>query len=806
MSIAPALPQQTLWASHEEAGAKAYGAGKYTEAERLFSEALSAAKNIDNNESQLARTYNDLGTVYKELGKYTQAEEVLTKAISLIEKSEGSESPLMGFALNNLATVYGSQAKYTEAEDLYKRVLEIGEQKVKKLKNTSLLAIPLNNLANGYINLGDYAEAQKMLNRAIAIYDNSKIPKDQAYVATRINFGLLNQCIGNYKASEEQYQTALCDCEQILGKNHPRYSIALVGLANCYVKEGRYKEAETYLEQAKKIVERNLGADHAEMAALLGYTARLYEAEGRYQDAEPLAKNALELVQKRLGPEHTTVANCLLTLGEIMQSQGHYDNALEKFNQAKAIYEKALGGENPKIALALKDIGSVYLDQNKYSEAESTLKQALTNAHKRLAPGHSDIADIQRILGSAYAGGGKLTEAEELYKQAIQTTENSLGREHPQYADSIRDLARLYQKQGKSNDAERLLNQTLSIDEKEFGKNSAKVASDLDLLANLSESQNNSPKAQEYSIRAQKIKTSLPGSGNLASLLDSEHDNANKLKEATRPVADKWALVVGISSFADPTINLKYAAKDATDFRSFLVAKENFAPDHVKLLTDSNATSQNIKDQLGDKWLGHLANPDDLVIVYLSTHGSDQVDVSDTKVNFLVAHDTDKNKLVSTGLPMKFLTNIIKEQVRSNRVVLIMDVCHSGAAAPGEKGLFRPAASVTSSAAKGVDAQKLPLGEGQTVLCSSLSDQVSWESKNYPNSVFTKQLMQALQVNGDTTTMTEAYNALKDGVEAEVLRDRGQLQTPILNTKLWTGGDAALAVKPVKPVRSTKGN
>jgi tetratricopeptide (TPR) repeat protein len=797
ISLAPAFGQQTLWISHEEAGGKAYNAGKYAEAERLFNEALSAAKNINQNDSQLARTYNDLGTVYKELGKYAQAEEVLTKAISLVEKSEGSESPLMGYALNNLATVYGTQAKYTEAEALYKKVLDIGEQKAKKQKNIGLLAIPLNNLANGYINRGDYAEAQKMLDRALALYEKSKVPKDQAYVATKINSGLLYQCIGQYKASEEEYQAALTDCEQILGKNHPRYSVALVGLANCYVKEGRYKEAEQYMERAKDVVEQSSGSDRTEMASLLGFTARLYAAEGRYQEADPLAKQALELVQKKLGPEHTTVANCLLTQGEIMQSQGRYDAALEKFSQAKAIYEKVLGEANPRVALAMKDIGSVYLDENKYADAESTLKQALATAQKRLEPGHSDIADIQRLLASAYAGSGKLTDAEALYKQAIQTTETSLGKEHPQYADSIRDLARLHQKLGKANDAASLLNQALQIDEKEFGANSAKIASDLDLLTNLAMAQKEQAKAYDYAERAQKIKASLPGSGNLASLLNAENDNAAKLKEAAKPVADKWALVIGISNFADSTINLRYAAKDATDFRSFLIAKENFQPDHVKLLTDQNATSQNIKDQLGDKWLGHLADPDDLIIVYLSTHGSDQIDVSDTKVNFLVAHDTDKNKLVSTGLPMKFLTNIIKEQVRSNRVVLIMDVCHSGAAAPGEKNLLRPAAASTS--AKGVDAQKLPLGAGQTVLCSSLSDQVSWESKHYPNSVFTKQLMQALQIKGDATTMTEAYNALKDGVESEVLRDRGQVQTPILNTKFWTGGDAALAVKPAKP-------
>ena len=58
---------------------------------------------------------------------------------------------------------------------------------------------------------------------------------------------------------------------------------------------------------------------------------------------------------------------------------------------------------------------------------------------------------------------------------------------------------------------------------------------------------------------------------------------------AATPVADKWAVVVGVSEFADKAINLKYAAKDAADFRTFLVDKCHFAPDHVRLLTNEQA-------------------------------------------------------------------------------------------------------------------------------------------------------------------------------------------------------------------------
>ena len=81
------------------------------------------------------------------------------------------------------------------------------------------------------------------------------------------------------------------------------------------------------------------------------------------------------------------------------------------------------------------------------------------------------------------------------------------------------------------------------------------------------------------------------------------------------------------------------------------------------------------------------------------------------------------------------------------------------------------------------------------IICSSAADQVSWESKNYENSVFTRKLMEALQGRKDRTTMIEAYKQLRILVEAEVLKDRGDLQTPVLYNKSWTGKDPVLAVQ-----------
>ena len=274
-----------------------------------------------------------------------------------------------------------------------------------------------------------------------------------------------------------------------------------------------------------------------------------------------------------------------------------------------------------------------------------------------------------------------------------------------------------------------------------------------------------------------------PGNGG------SGNDNAvNNNSVNNNPVKDKWAVVVGVSQFKDKSINLKYPAKDAIDFSRFLTTEGHFAPDHVKVLVNEQATREQILDVIGDKWLPRLAHPDDLVVIFISTHGSpSNMDIGG--VNYLIAYDTDKERLYSTGLAMQDLCRIIKDRVHSDRTLLVLDACHSGATSPDGKGIVRKS---------NVDAGEIAQGTGQMVICSSAPDQVSWESKQSANSVFTRRLIESFKSKGDKTSVTDAFNYLKEQVEDEVLRDRGQMQTPVLKTR-WQGDGLLLSAKPVSP-------
>ncbi len=255
------------------------------------------------------------------------------------------------------------------------------------------------------------------------------------------------------------------------------------------------------------------------------------------------------------------------------------------------------------------------------------------------------------------------------------------------------------------------------------------------------------------------------------------------------PVRDKWAVIVGIGKFQDPTIpKLKYPAKDAKDFYDYLVTTGHFAPDHVRFLLNEDGTRERIMTEVGD-FLPRVVKPDDLVVFYFSSHGSPASRDVGNK-NFLIAHDTKKDKLFAGGIDVQFIMELMSSRIKANRLLIVLDACHS-AGAVGAKGDENGA---------NFNPEQFRLGTGHMLLCSSAADERSWESKRYPNGIFTHYLIQGLSSKGPSTKIGDAFKFLQKNVSDEVQQDEsGVTQTPRLKTDLWKGNDLILQVQPAHP-------
>lgn len=466
----------------------------------------------------------------------------------------------------------------------------------------------------------------------------------------------------------------------------------------------------------------------------------------------------------RLAPDSAT---CYLNRGLIYSNQGKLEAAVEQFEEALR-YDSNLNEAEINKKFCLKEIEK----QRIAKENPQPTQPAVPVKSSVLAVTASNTAAASRRDAPRTASGAS-------------TAASTLGND-TKWLKLEKELEVKAQKERA--EAERLALARAKA-EAENARLALK-AKEMEERAEREKARHDEAEARRLAMAARvKGKPSAGGESKAEAETGGDETAGAALDITNRPVRDKWALIIGISNFQDKNLNLKYPAKDARDFHDFLIKEANFAPDHVKLLVDEKATRANILSELGDKWLPRVANPDDLVLIYISSHGSAS-DMDIGGVNYLLAHDSQVDSLYASGLPMQDLTRIIKGRVHSDRVVLVLDACHSGAAeAAGSKGLYR----------KGnLDAEAVAQGTGQLVISSSQPSQVSWESKNYQNSVFTRCLIESLRKNGAATTLGDAFQNLKDRVQEEVLRERGVMQTPVLKTR-WKGNDLRLSTPAVSP-------
>ncbi|MCO4774006.1 MAG: caspase family protein, partial [Deltaproteobacteria bacterium] len=140
----------------------------------------------------------------------------------------------------------------------------------------------------------------------------------------------------------------------------------------------------------------------------------------------------------------------------------------------------------------------------------------------------------------------------------------------------------------------------------------------------------------------------------------------------------KLALIVGVSEYDDSMFTpLGYAKADAEAMRDVLGNEEFGAYDEVRtLVRPSETTSTAITDAL--ERLLATAGPEDTVLVYVSGHGTLDLDWQQQPELFLVGSDTERDDLPRTALRVKEIQDLVGAS-EARRKVLIIDACHHGA-------------------------------------------------------------------------------------------------------------------------------
>jgi len=231
----------------------------------------------------------------------------------------------------------------------------------------------------------------------------------------------------------------------------------------------------------------------------------------------------------------------------------------------------------------------------------------------------------------------------------------------------------------------------------------------------------------------------------------------------------KFALIIGNNEFEDSSLAcLVSPASEARALADILKDPEIGGFDDVTALVNE----PEVRVRRGIASLFARKKPDDLLLLYFSTHGL----LDENGLLFLATRDTQRDLLDATSVEAAFVTKVMNNSL-SRRQVLILDCCHSGAFARGTKGAL--GASVSTAAAFEGN------GFGRWVLTATDSTQYAWDGDKVvgggdsPSSVFTRHLIEGLRTGAadDDDDGQISLDELYEYVYRQVLSETPQ-QTP----------------------------
>ena len=242
---------------------------------------------------------------------------------------------------------------------------------------------------------------------------------------------------------------------------------------------------------------------------------------------------------------------------------------------------------------------------------------------------------------------------------------------------------------------------------------------------------------------------------------------------------DRWAVVIGVSNYQKGQVrDLRYAHRDAEFFRDLLITKGEFLPDRVRLLTNEEASLENVRTALFD-FLART-KPEDLVVIFVAGHGVRNPRAPDN-FYFLVT-DSDIENLGGTAVPLWDLGAAMGHTIRSRNIVVIADTCHSGAVIDYE--------TFDDSGLNFINkyVENLAKSKGRLVLTASQAHEQSLEKDDLRHGAFTYHLLEALRGAADTdrnkvVTLQEALDYIKLAVPEET---RGQQHPTFRSSKFDT--------------------
>ncbi|NGX42455.1 MAG: Photosystem I assembly protein Ycf3 [Chlamydiae bacterium] len=305
------------------------------------------------NDSETAKKYHDLGTIFQASRDEKSALEYHLKALSLRKNIFGKYHPDTAASCLNVGKNLSLQGEHQRALEYCETALEIS---TKVGEGNSL------TLATYHIQVGNCLWALKPDIKAVKSYEN-----------------------------------ALKIYQKKWGDDHPVVLTSMSNIGWCYGELGKFEKALKYEEKVLTVRRMSLGEDHIDtgksynsvgisLAVLGDKKAKIWskkqQARAYHEKGLTYKLEALRIRRKCHGEEHISIAESMNNLGVSYAGLERYDEAASAFFQALKMCLEVIGENHQQTVRSYNNVGAMYNKRRDYSNALEHLIQGFTIAYK----------------------------------------------------------------------------------------------------------------------------------------------------------------------------------------------------------------------------------------------------------------------------------------------------------------------------------------------------------------------------------------------------------------------------------------
>ena len=197
---------------------------------------------------------------------------------------------------------------------------------------------------------------------------------------------------------------------------------------------------------------------------------------------------------------------------------------------------------------------------------------------------------------------------------------------------------------------------------------------------------------------------------------------------------ESWAVIIGIDKYQHVP-KLSYAVADAESIRSLLVSKFGFKENHIVVLTNQQATKQNILRSIGNLY---NTEKQDRAVIFFAGHGKTQPLPGGGEMGFIIPVDgkaEPEGELMATCISMRHLRDEFSPYVRAKHLLFLVDACYGGLATTSSRSLSKETVGFI---------KKITSGTARQIITAGSKDEQVIERDIWGHSAFTFRLLSGL--------------------------------------------------------------